>query len=150
MVFGTGLGDMGVLLSNPSSNGVTLQTTAGAVITNVYLQGDIPNTSTAIFVDGGNVANQFTSLTNIIANHFKVGYRLGSSGTSTTTSLVATNINSFGDTIYRVKDSIGIQIDEHHGQGSRFYGGNMESCTNGIYGKGDFVMINGMPFEGNS
>src|SRR6266404_234758 len=150
MVYGTGLADIGVLLSNPYSNGITLQTTAGAVLTNIYLQGDIPNTSTAIFVDGGNVANQFTGLTNVIANHFKVGYRLGSSGTSTTTSLVATNITSFGDTIHGVKGSIGIQIDEHHGQGSRFYGGNMESCTNGIYGKGDFVMINGMRFEGNA
>jgi hypothetical protein len=63
--------------------------------------------------------------------------------------VVATNINSFGDTIYGAKDSVGIQIDETHGQGSRFYGGNMESCATGIYGRGIFVLIDGMRFEGN-
>lgn len=149
LVYGTGVSDMGVLLTNVNSNGITVQATAGAVLTNVYLEGVVPNSSTAVFLDGGNIANQFTALTNIIVNHFKYGYKLGTTGTGTVTSLVATNINSFGDTIHGAKGSIGIQIDENHGQGSRFYGGNIESCTYGIFGKGMFVMIDGMRFEGN-
>lgn len=149
MVYGTGVADMGVVLTNATSNGITLQTTAGAVVMNVYLEGLIPNSSTAVFVDGGNVANQFTALTNIVANHVKYGFRLGTSGAGTVTSVVATNINSFGDTIHGVKDSVGIQIDQDQGQGSRFYGGNVESCTYGIYGKGSYVLVNGMRFEGN-
>jgi hypothetical protein len=140
---------MGIRLTGGSGSGVTLQGTAGAVLANIYLEGTIPNNSTAIFVDGGSASNQFTGLTNIIANHFKIGYRLGSTGLSATTSVVATNINSFGDTIYGVKDSVGIQIDETHGQGSRFYGGNVESCATGIYGKGILVLIDGMRFENN-
>lgn len=149
LVYGNGASDLRILLTNASSNGITLQATCGAVLSNLHLEGVIPNTSTAIFVDGGSIANQFTGLTNINANHFKCGYRLGTTGNGPVTSLVATNINSFGDTLYKVKGSVGLQIDENQGQGSRFYGGNMESCTNGIYGKGTFVMINGMRFEDN-
>jgi hypothetical protein len=149
LIYGTGLSDMGVLLTNVNSNGIAVQATAGAVLSNLYLEGVVPNSSTGIFLDGGLIANQFTGLTNIIVNHMKYGYRLGSTGTGTVTSLVATNINSFGDTIHGAKGSVGIQIDENHGQGSRFYGGNLESCTYGIYGKGSFVLIDGMRFEGN-
>jgi len=149
LVYGTGISDMGVLLTNVNSNGITAQSTAGAILTNVYLEGVVPNSSTAVFVDGGNAANLFTALTNVIANHFKVSYRLGTTGENVVTSLVAVNITGSGDTIYGSKGSIGIQIDENNGQGSRFYGGNLESCTYGIIGKGPFVMINGMRFEGN-
>jgi hypothetical protein len=149
LIYGTGVSDMAIRLTSSSGNGITMQGTAGALVANIYLEGIIPNNSTAVFVDGGNAANLFTALTNIIANHFKTGFRLGSTGSSATTSVVATNINSFGDVTYGAKDSIGIQIDETHGQGSRFYGGNMESCATGIYGRGIFVLIDGMRFEGN-
>jgi hypothetical protein len=149
LVYGTGVSDMGVLLTNVNSNGITVQCTAGAVLTNLYLEGLVPNSSTGVFLDGGTVANLFTGLTNIFVNHMKYGYKLGTTGTGTVTSVVATNITSFGDTIYQSKGSVGIQIDENQGQGSRFYGGNLESCSYGIYGKGTFVMINGIRFEGN-
>lgn len=145
LAYGCAVGDLSITLTVNGANGVELRETSGAELSNLYIEGVVStNTSTGIFINGGNTANIFTNLSNIICNHIKTGCRIGSTGTLTTTSVTVTSFNAFGDNI---AGSTGVLVDALSGEGSRFFGGNVEAEASGVNISGSRVMFFGMRFE---
>lgn len=124
-----GVRDLGILCGVAGGSGIWLRGTAGAFISDVYIEGLAPTTGTGIFVDGGGASNLFTHIRNVIVNHMRTGIRLGTSGAIRPTSVLAENFNAFCDL---VAGSAGILIDAISGDGCRFVGGNLENCVRGV------------------
>lgn len=147
LVYGCKIADLQLTLTTSTANALQFACTSGMDVSNLYVEGVPSNTSEGIFVNAGNIGNQFTQITSVNLNHFKVGLRAGSSGTNVTTSIVTENLNVFGDV---VAGSIGIDIDIGSGNGNRFNSGNIESYENGINVDHAGITFYGIRFEGNT
>lgn len=145
LAYGCAIGDLSISLTVNGANGIELRETSGAELSNLYIEGLAnTNTSTGVFFNGGNTANIFSVMSNVICNHVKTGCRIGSTGTNTTTSVTATSFNAVGDNI---AGSTGVLVDALSGEGSRFFGGNVEAEASGVTISGARVMFFGMRFE---
>lgn len=148
LAYGCGLERMTIVQSSNIGSGVQVKGTCAFSMKDVILEGPgAGSTQIGLYIDGGNVANIFTSLVNVDSHYFKYCVRLGSSGSSTTTSVTAHGVNVIALT---GAGHVGILVDAGNGAQSRFYGGNAESCNIGIQLGGFGVYFFGMRFEGNT
>lgn len=148
LAYGCGIERMTILQSSNIGSGVQVKGTCAFSMRDVILEGPgAGSTQIGLYIDGGNVANIFTSLINVDSHYFKTCIRLGSSGSSTTTSVTAHGVNVIALT---GAGHVGILVDAGNGAQSRFYGGNAESCNIGVQIGGFGVYFFGLRLEGNT
>jgi hypothetical protein len=157
--YGLGVFDVNVLLTASNAGGIHLKGTAAAHLQNIYIEGPVPAVGTkGVTIDGSGAANIFTTMVNVTCNHIDQSFRLlGATGSTSTTSVTAVGCNAFGDVVHGNTTSIGIYVQRFNGQGSRFFGGNLEECAKGILlesvvgeGGASKVSFFGTRFEGNT
>lgn len=147
LAYGNGITDLSISMTNAAGGAIQAIGTAGFYARNLYIEGLVSSTNQGIFLDGGDAANIFSVLDNIDCNHVKFGLRLGTSGSQTTTSVTALGFNALNDL---VAGGYGIKVDALHGNGSRFFGGNLENCAVGVQIAGFACQFFGVRFEANT
>jgi hypothetical protein len=148
LAYGNGIRGMSIETTNNAASIITAQGTAGFLAENIYWEAVAgTNTSTGIFLDGSNAANIFSRIRNVVSNHTKISYRLGSTGSSFTTSVNFLHATAYGDDIV---GSVGLQFDADAGEGSQWIGGNFEHTAIGIKSAGNSVTVIGARFEANT
>lgn len=148
--YGCAITDLSINVTVTTAGGIWGIGTSGLVLSNLYIEGVVGGGTTGVFLDGGNVANIFTQIVSVTCNHVKYGCILGSTGTQPVTSVDAMGFRSFNDLI---SGSVGLLVDgpvPTSGQGSRFVGGNFESCSFGVLVRGYQLTVVGVRFEGNT
>lgn len=149
--YGCGVESLSINMTNINGGGIQALATAGFNATNLYIEGYFNGNSTGIFLDGGDQANIFSVLSNVILNHVHKGVRIASSGSSYTTSVNAIGVSALCDVHFsNGATSIGLEVIAPGGQGSTFTGGNFESCGKGISITGNECKFIGTRFEDNT
>ena len=146
LAYGNRLSGFSLILTNTNALGVQAQGTAGLKVSDFYMEGVVGGLNGGIFIDGDAASNLFTTFSNVILNHVKVGLHMGTSGAVNMTSLRAHGLSVFCDS---QAGSIGLQIDPSNGNGSNFFGGNIEGALTGIVLNGGGNSFFGMRFENN-
>lgn len=138
-----------VNISAAGGNGIKCVETSNAVRRNVEVINNAAgvSTGTGFMRDGGNSADILGVDDNCYGLHMKFPHRWGTSGTQPTTSVTATACTGLADTI---AGSAGLTVDTSSGQGSRWFGGDIESCVSGVNNNGLGVSFFGARFEGNT
>lgn len=152
--YGCGVTDLAIVLSNKDGHGVTLQETASACVQRLYIEGYTSSVTTrtniGVQVDGGGFSAFSNDISDVVANHIRVGFKITTTGAQRPTAQYISNCLAFGDDS-TYGQSIGIQIDGSCGDGSLFVGCNLEHLRIGINAAANSLSFTavGLRFEGN-
>lgn len=145
--YGCGVHDLSILLTNAAGVGLNALCTAGWFARDLYIEGVQNSTTQGVVLDGGNAANLFSRLDNIICNHVGIGYNILSTGSSYVTTVEMVGCRALCDT---AAGSVGLKIRPVNAYSIRVVGGNFEECAVGIDCTGVTNQFMGVRFEANT